>query len=619
LTDFCRRFRKRITIRKIGYTLGISPMTAKHRAPSSLPTGTVTFLFTDIEGSTRLWETHHDAMRKALARHDEILRKCIDAQRGHVFKTGGDAFCAAFDNARDAVHAALAAQLALCAEAWPESNHIRVRMALHSGAAELRESDYFGPPLNQVARLLAAGHGGQTLLSETTYDLCRDRLPLGAAVKPLGEHDLKDLTRRQAIFQLFHPDLPQAFPPLKTLFAQTDADKPSIAVLAFTNLSGDAEQEYFADGIVDDIITALSRVHAFFVIARNSSFTYKGKAVDIKQVGRELGVRYVLEGSIRRAGNRVRITGQLIDAENGRHIWADRFEGSLDDIFDLQDRITENVVGTFEPSLRLAEIERARSKPTANMQAYDYFLRAWHNLGMNSSEQGNDEALRDLRRAIELDGGYSAAKALYGWAIQLRKSSRGQATEAEIKEGTRMAREALAAHHDDPVTLATAGWALCFLDSAHDDAVDAVDRALKLAPNIPAVLNHAGWVRVFAGDPAEAEETFRRAMRLSPLDPQMAHLQSGLALACLRAEKYEEALAAALRASRERPDYQQAQRPALFSLVGLGRLEEAKAVAERLRTSSPSFTVSWFRSVPFKDQPFKARCIAAMRAAGIPE
>jgi adenylate cyclase len=340
-------------------------MMATPRANRSLPTGTVTFLFTDIEGSTRLWETHHDAMRTALARHDDILRKCITAQRGHVFKTGGDAFCAAFDNAPDALHAALAAQLALCTEAWPESNHIRVRMALHSGAAELRESDYFGPPLNQVARLLAVGHGGQTLLSETTYDLCRDRLPFGAALKSLGEHDLKDLTRRQAIFQLFHPDLPQAFPPLKTVFAQTDAEKPSIAVLAFTNLSGDAEQEYFADGIVDDIITALSRVRAFFVIARNSSFTYKGKAVDIKQVGRELGVRYVLEGSIRRAGNRVRITGQLIEAENGRHIWADRFEGDLNDIFDLQDRITESVVGAVEPSLRLAEIERARSKPTA--------------------------------------------------------------------------------------------------------------------------------------------------------------------------------------------------------------------------------------------------------------
>jgi adenylate cyclase len=464
-------------------------MAAKHRAAPGLPTGTVTFLFTDIEGSTRLWEANHDAMRMALARHDEVLRKCIDAQRGHVFKTAGDAFCAAFDNAPDAVHAAVAAQLALNAEPWPESNRILVRMALHSGAAELRQGDYFGPPLNYVSRLLAVGHGGQTLLSETTRDLCRDRLPLGADVQSLGEYGLKDLPRRQQIFQLVHPDLPQAFPPLKTLFSEVDADKPSMAVLPFTNLSGDAEQEYFADGVVDDIITALARVRAFFVIARNSSFTYKGKAVDIKQVGRELGVRYVLEGSIRRAGNRVRITGQLIAAETGVHIWADRFEGGLEDIFDLQDRITESVVGAVEPSLRLAEFKRARTKPTVNLHAYDYFLRAWQKLSMDPGRQAMDEALDELRRAIELDPNYSAAKALYGWATQLRMSARGQRIEAEVRNGVRMAREALAAHHDDPITLVTAGWALCWLDWAYDEAMDAVDRALKLAPDVAVVLS----------------------------------------------------------------------------------------------------------------------------------
>jgi adenylate cyclase len=489
-------------------------------------------------------------------------------------------------------------------------------MALHSGAAQLRQGDYFGPPLNYVSRLLAVGHGGQTLLSETTRDLCLDRLPLGATVHSLGEYGLKDLPRRQQIFQLVHPDLPQAFSPLKTSFAQVDADKPSIAVLPFTNLSGDAEQEYFADGVVDDIITALSRVRAFFVIARNSSFTYKGKAVDIKQVGRELGVRYVLEGSIRRAGNRVRITGQLIAAETGAHIWADRFEGGLEDIFDLQDRITESVVGAVEPSLRLAEIKRARSKPTANLHAYDYFLRAWQKLSMDPGRQGMDEALDELRRAIELDPNYSAAKALYGWATQLRTSSRGQVIEAEVRDGVRMAREALAAHHDDPITLVTAGWALCWLDGAYDEAMDAVDRALKLAPDVAVVLNHAGWVRAFAGDPADAEELFRRAIRVSPLDPQMAHLLHGLAVACLRGGKYEEALAASERASRERPT---AQRALLLSLVALDRLPEAKTLALRMRESSVTTTISWFMSVPFKDQAFKARCVAAMRAAGIPE
>ena len=191
-----------------------SGMTSKQRSNApTLPSGTVTFLFTDIEGSTRLWETQREAMTAALARHDALLRQCIEERGGHIFKTAGDAFCAAFATASSAVEAALAAQRSFRTEVWPEQAAIRARMALHTGAAELRNGDYFGAPLNQVARLLVVGHGGQTLLSEITHDLCRDRLPLGAAVKPLGEHDLKDLTRRQAIFQLFHPDLPQAFPP----------------------------------------------------------------------------------------------------------------------------------------------------------------------------------------------------------------------------------------------------------------------------------------------------------------------------------------------------------------------------------------------------------------------
>ena len=591
-------------------------MAAKHRAAPGPPAGNVTFLFTDVEGSTRLWEADQRAMRIALARHDEILRACIAERRGHVFKTGGDAFCAVFEDARDAVHAALAAQLALNAEAWPAAARILVRMALHSGVAELRQGDYFGRPLNYVARLLAVGHGGQTLLSETTRELCGDEWPSGAAAETLGDHALKDLPRRRPIFQLVHADLPRTFPPLKTSTQDVDADKPSLAVLPFTNLSGDAEQEYFVDGVVDDIITALSRVRAFFVIARNSSFTYKGQAVDIKQVGRELGVRYVLEGSLRKAGNRVRITGQLIATDTGAHIWADRFEGNLEDIFDLQDRITESVVGAVEPSLRLAEIKRARSKPTANLHAYDHFLRAWQKLGMDPRPQGTDEALEELRRAIALDPEYSAAKALYGWAMQLRQSARGQRIDAEVQEGVRMAREALAAHHDDPITLVAAAWALCWLDWAFDDANDAVDRALKLAPDVAVVLNHAGWVRAFAGDPESAEELFRRAIRLSPLDPQMGQLLHGLAIACLRRGKYEEALEASERASRERPT---AQRALLLSLVALGRLPEAQALAQRMRDSPVTTTISWFGSVPFRDQAFKARCVAAMRAAGIPE
>src|SRR5438094_7802642 len=228
-------------------------MIVKHRSnPPARPSGTVTFLFTDIEGSTRLWATQHDAMRSSLARHDVLLRECIEAHGGHVFKTAGDAFCASFATATSAVEAALAAQRALRAERWPEDAAIRARMALHTGAAEIRDGDYFGAPLNHVARLLAVGHGGQTLVSEITHDLCRDRLPAETTLKSLGEHSLKDLARRETAFQLGHPDLPQAFPPLKTLLAPIDADTPSIAVLPFTDLSAEKDQEYFTDGLAEE-------------------------------------------------------------------------------------------------------------------------------------------------------------------------------------------------------------------------------------------------------------------------------------------------------------------------------------------------------------------------------
>ena len=236
----------------------MTPPSAAQAPP--LPTGTVTLLFTDIEGSTRLWESHETAMRAALARHDALLRRAIGARGGHVFKTVGDAFCAAFPTAPDALAAALEAQRALHLERWPDPVKLRVRMALHTGTVEVRDGDYFGTPLNRVARLLAAGHGGQTLLSEAMHDLCRDHLPPLASIKPLGEHGLKDLARREAVFQLCHPDLPQAFPPLQSQSAPTDTETPSIAVLPFVNMSKDEENEYFADGVAEELLTVLTKI-----------------------------------------------------------------------------------------------------------------------------------------------------------------------------------------------------------------------------------------------------------------------------------------------------------------------------------------------------------------------
>jgi TolB-like protein/class 3 adenylate cyclase len=304
---------------------------------ADLPTGTLTFLFTDIEGSTRLWETQRAEMQTALARHDALLRHAVTAHCGHVFKTGGDAFCAAFPTASDAVAAALDAQRSLRVEPWPAPLRLRVRMALHTGVAQLRDADYFGGPLNRVARLLAAGHGEQTLISETTSDLCRDHLPPKATLMPLGEHHLKDLTRREQVFQLVHPELQQAFPPLKTLLRPTDADTPSIAVLPFVNLSRDEENEYFADGLADELLNMLSKIRGLRVASRTSAFYFKGKDADLATVAQKLNVATVLEGSVRKSGNRVRITAQLIQVATDSHLWSETYDRELTEIFAVQD------------------------------------------------------------------------------------------------------------------------------------------------------------------------------------------------------------------------------------------------------------------------------------------
>src|SRR2546426_6363236 len=363
-------------------------MVAKHRSSSrALPSGTVTFLFTDIEGSTRLWETQHEAMQTSLARHDALLRQCIEAHSGTVVKTLGDGIHAAFATATDAVQAALAAQLALHAEPWPEPARIRVRMAVHTGASGLREGDYFGPALNRVARLVAIAHGGQTLLSATTYDLCCDQLPSEVSLKPLGEHNLKNLTRREVVFQLCHPSLPQGFPPLRTLLAPIDEDAPSIAVLPFVNMSRDEENEYFADGLAEELLNVLSKIRGLRVASRTSAFSFKGTRVDIPTVAQKLNVATILEGSVRKSGKRVRITAQLIQVATESHLWSEIYDRELEDIFAVQEDIAQSVVKELraallgekaDASVRAAvnaEVKAATKGRGENAEAYRLYLQ----------------------------------------------------------------------------------------------------------------------------------------------------------------------------------------------------------------------------------------------------
>ncbi|TPJ31558.1 winged helix-turn-helix domain-containing tetratricopeptide repeat protein [Mesorhizobium sp. B2-7-2] len=402
---------------------------------------------------------------------------------------------------------------------------------------------------------------------------------------------------------------------------QTDDEaKPSIAVLPFSNLSGDPEQEYFADGISEDIITELSRVKWFFVIARNSSFTYKGKAVDAKQVGRELGVRYLLEGSVRKAGDRVRITGQLVDAETGRHVWADKFDGRLEDIFELQDRITEAIVGAVEPTLKLAELQRMRGRATDSLAAYDLCLRALPNINsVITTRKFNDDALGLLYRAVALDPGYSLAKALAAYAYVLRKSQHWS-TVVEDAEGVRLATEALEAHADHPTTLACAGHALAYLGKRYDAAVRALDRASSLGGSSWRVLTSSGWVSNYICDAKSALQSFERAMRLNPIDPEIGFSLSGIATAHMIAGRYGDALSVGSEAIDAAPTWATCYRIVVFALVELGHIDGAREIAQKLLRVSPGFSVSLYRSTgTFRKVEFFERYLTALLRAGIPD
>jgi TolB-like protein len=397
-------------------------------------------------------------------------------------------------------------------------------------------------------------------------------------------------------------------------------DRPSVAVLPFLNLSGDPAQEYFSDGITEDIITALSRVKWFFVIARNSSFTYKGRAVDVTQVAHELGVRYVLEGSVQRAGGRVRITGQLIQAETGMHIWADRFDGELADIFGLQDQVTASVVAAIEPSLRLAEIERARRKPTERLDAYDWYLRALPHF-YTLTREGVDEALVLLQRAIAIDPRFALAKALaarsYAW-----RNPQGWAADPDEEKATavRLGREALQEGGDDPSVLWMVGFAMWQLRVDLERALELYDRSLALNANCAQALALRGWALATAGRLEEATASLRQALRLSPFDPEAFFTMTALGWTDLMAGRLDEAVKWTSRALRERPGFAPALRFHAVSLVELGRLDEARDAVGYLLRLEPGLTASKLRRrAPIFDAKLMNVFLDGLRKAGLPE
>jgi TolB-like protein/Tfp pilus assembly protein PilF len=466
---------------------------------------------------------------------------------------------------------------------------------------------------------------GQAALALKQYQICRDKLQAELGVKPEAETERlcqsiqqNRSTARQSAPSMTTPT-PGTAPPRSAEADAGSSAKPSIAVLPFANLSGEPEQEYFSDGITEDIIAGLARLHWLFVIARNSSFSFKGRMVDAKEIGSRLGVRYLLEGSVRRAGERVRIACQLIDAETGLHLWTDRFDGTLSDVFDLQDRITSSVIGAIEPKLRHAEIERARRKPTDNIDAYDLFLRALalHNTVTYESCR---EALHLLDRAIELDPNYAAA---YGLAAFCHVRQRQRAWAASsTTEGVRLARLAARKGQDDPEALWMAGISLAMLIGESDEALGLIERSLQLNPNSAGAWMVSGMVRAYAGDSATAIAHFERSIQLNPLDPLVYITWYGIGFAHFAVERYEESSAWLDRSLRALSSYLPALRLKIATCALQGQKEECDKWVARLLEIAPDATLKMIRlhlEPSIRVAGCCERYVSALRRAGVPE
>jgi adenylate cyclase len=577
----------------------------------------------DVEGYSRLMEADEVETLQALTQRRAILDGLISERRGRIANTAGDSVLAEFGSAVDAVQCAVEAQAAL-AEANAGlllDRHINFRIGVHVGDVMVQGGDLFGDGVNIAARLQTLASAGGTCISGAAHDQVRKILPFAFA--DLGAQQVKNIEEPVRAFSVTAKGA-AGFPAGSSSPHADNSkplqlpDKPSIAVLPFQNMSGDPEQEYFADGMVEDIITALSRVGWFFVIARNSSFAYKGKHVDIRQVGRELGVRYVLEGSIRKSGNRVRITGQLIEAANGNHIWADKFEGSLDDVFELQDRITETVVAAIEPSLQGAEIRRSSIKPTGSLDAYDLYLRALsHRYAL--TRESLDEAIRLLERAIVLDPDYAFAKA-FAASIHTSRGIQSWATAEDIVRGQQLAHEALISGRDDPATIAFAAHAMAWLGREYDIAVAAMDRAIRLNPNSAQILTRSGHLRTWVSDADSAVDHFSRAIRLNPVDPEIGYALGGLAYALLIKGEYDKALEVARRAAREMPRWMGGWRSLVVASVKTERLQEAQEAVRHMLLLAPNHSISQSRrALPFRDERVCDMIVDALRKAGLPE
>ncbi|MGC2412060.1 MAG: adenylate/guanylate cyclase domain-containing protein [Stellaceae bacterium] len=532
----------------------------------------------DIAGYSRLMARDEVGTVARLKACRAIVDELIAEHRGRIFNTAGDSVIADFASAVDAVQCAVAVQTAIAGEnsdrAADES--MQFRIGVHVGDVMVDGENLLGDGVNIAARLEGLAKPGAIYVSAVVRDQVGNKLPL--AFDDLGDQQVKNIAEAIRVYRVRKAVQPYAALPLP--------DKPSIAVLPFQNMSGDPEQEYFVDGMVEEIITALSRIRWLFVIARNSSFTYKGQAVDVKQVGRELGVRYVLEGSVRKGGNRVRITAQLIDAETGAHLWADRFDGLLEDVFDLQDKVASSVAGVIEPTLRIVEISKSASRRASDLSAYDLYLR-----GLPYLSWGHQQVMRGLgmfEEAIARDPNYGPALAAAAHCrLMLAEGGWVDDGDANRTHAVDLAREALRAAPGDPNILATSAGVIAYFGAAdHDTVIALIQRALALNPSSARGWNWNGWLMQWAGQSDLAIEHFEKSMRLTPHDG-MGLSFAGIGGAHFVAGRFEDAVGKLMASLEELPSFTFTYRVLASALAHLGELEEAGKVIERLRTLTP--------------------------------
>ena len=544
-------------------------------------------LAADVVGYSRLMGADEEGTLARLRAHRrELIDPKIAVHKGRIVKTTGDGLLVEFSSVVEAVACAVAVQKGMDEHnaGVPPAERIEFRIGINLGDVIVEDGDIHGDGVNIAARLEALADPGGISISAMVHDQVHSRID--CAFADLGEQGLKNIARPLRVYRVEIGSRPTQ--PLASEIPAVPAlpDKPSIAVLPFQNLSGDAEQEYFVDGMVEEIITALSRIRWLFVIARNSAFTYKSQAVDVKQVGRELGVRYVLEGSVRKAAGRVRITGQLIEAQTGAHLWADRFDGSLENIFDLQDQVATSVAGVIEPALRAAETRRTAARPTADATAYDLYLRALP-VFYTLTKTGILEALRLLEQAIARDPGYGPALA---WAAMchLWRYFDGWTDDAETtrREGVGLAKRAIEVAGDDPAVLANAALALAQFGEDIGVMMILVERCLALDPSSARGWYVSGLLHLWAGNTGLAIEHVETSLRLSPRERLGAHL-SVIGTAHLLDRQFDAAITTLQLAIHERPTNPPPCRSLASCYALMGRLDDARETIARLRAITP--------------------------------